>query len=196
MVPLSIATAIAFRAHKGQKRADGRPYIEHPLAVIEILMAASTHLPSHVYAAAVLHDVIEDTELTYADLVKSVGRPIATTVLGLSRPERFEGEPARAWERRYLRQMHTIQSLEPSVLLIKMADRIHNLETTAALPSEKRQELIAVTRKMYLPFFREASEMQPLELRLAYGSLLDQLERLCTTEEEKILVSEALFVAR
>src|SRR3989344_8298109 len=123
MAPLSIATSIAFRAHKGQKRADGRDYIEHPLAVIEILMAASTHLPSHVYAAAVLHDVIEDTELTYADLVKSVGRPIATTVLGLSRPEKFFGESELDQEKRYLKQMCLVQSVEPGILLIKMADR-------------------------------------------------------------------------
>lgn len=185
MVPLSIATAIAERAHRGQKRADGCDYIEHPLAVIEILMAASTHLPSSVYAAAVLHDVIEDTELTYADLVKSVGRPIATTVLGLSRPERFEGESALAWEKRYLKQMFTIQSLEPSVLLIKLADRIHNLETTAALSPTKRRELYAITRDLYLPFFQRAREMQPPSLHLAYANLLEQLERLCRDPEHK-----------
>lgn len=179
MVPLSIATAIASRAHRGQKRADGKPYIEHPLAVIEILMAASTHLPSHVYAAAVLHDVIEDTELTYADLVKSVGRPIATTVLGLSRPERFLGEPALAWEKRYLRQMITMQTLEPSVLLIKMADRIHNLETTTALSPGRRESLHRMTHDLYLPFFRAARKAQSPALHLAYEALLDQLERLC-----------------
>ncbi|OGJ64156.1 hypothetical protein A3C37_04010 [Candidatus Peribacteria bacterium RIFCSPHIGHO2_02_FULL_53_20] len=194
MVPLSIATSIAFRAHKGQKRADGRDYIEHPLAVIEILMAASTHLPSHVYAAAVLHDVIEDTELTYADLVKSVGRPIATTVLGLSRPQRFERESTLAWEKRYLHQMVTVQSLEPSILLIKMADRIHNLENTAALHSDKREDLFRTTRDLYLPFFETARKEQPPTLHLAYETLLEHLEQLCRVPE-KHDISQSVLVA-
>jgi (p)ppGpp synthase/HD superfamily hydrolase len=195
VVPLSVATTIAFRAHRGQKRADGRDYIEHPLAVIEILMAASTHLPSHVYAAAVLHDVIEDTELTYADLVRSVGRPIATTVLGLSRPERFKGESSLAWEKRYLQQMSTVQSLEPSILLIKLADRIHNMENTVALSQDKRAELFHTTRTLYLPFFMDAWKDQPPELQLAYETLLSHLERLCRVPEDGVVNDKVLVAA-
>ena len=142
-------------------------------------MAASTHLPCNIYAAAVLHDVIEDTELTYMDLVKSVGRPIATTVLGLSRPEKFFGESELDQEKRYLKQMCLVQSVEPGILLIKMADRIHNMETTRALSREKREQLFQITRDLYLPFFREIKEDQPPTLMYAYENLLAHLERLC-----------------
>lgn len=179
MVPLSLATAIAERAHRDQKRADGRPYIEHPLAVIEILMAASTYLPSNIYAAAVLHDVIEDTEITYGDLVRSVGRPIATMVLGLSRPQRMLGEPENAWEQRYLKQMQLVHGIEPGILLIKIADRIHNLETADVLSARRRAALLSCTRDLYLPFFEEARRDQPAALHFAYENLLGQLERWC-----------------
>lgn len=195
MVPLSLATAIAERAHRDQHRADGRPYIEHPLAVIEILMAASTHLPCNIYAAAVLHDVIEDTELTYMDLVKSVGRPIATTVLGLSRPEKFFGESELDQEKRYLKQMHLVQSVEPGILLIKMADRIHNMENTRALSREKREQLLHITHTLYLPFFRETKESQPPTLMYAYENLLAHLERLCRVSEHSIVNDKVLQVA-
>lgn len=181
MVPVSIATAIATRAHRGQKRADGAAFIEHPLAVIEILMSSSTHLPSNVYAAAVLHDVLEDTELTYADLVRKVGRPIATVVLGLTRPRQMPRESQPAQEMRYLRQMRTVQTLEPCALLIKMADRIHNLETKEALPRQRRDELLHETRTLYLPFFHSARREQPQALCTAYDILLRRLALGCAT---------------
>ncbi|TSC99961.1 MAG: guanosine-3',5'-bis pyrophosphate 3'-pyrophosphohydrolase [Candidatus Peregrinibacteria bacterium Greene1014_49] len=156
-------------------------------------MAASTYLPSNVYAAAVLHDVIEDTELTYADLIKSVGRPIATTVLGLSRPQRLLGEGNLTWEKRYLKQMLAVQTLEPSILLIKLADRIHNLETQTALAPDRRTRLLETTRNLYLPFFESARNVQPPSLQFAYENLLGQLRRLCTVPEKQC-VTEAMLV--
>lgn len=185
MVPLSCAIAIATRAHRGQKRADGSDYIEHPLAVAQILMEASTHLPTAIYAAAVLHDVIEDTPLTFRDLSTKVGRRIATLVLGLTRPRMLYGEAQDSWERRYLQQMLSVQHVEPGILLIKIADRIHNLETAAIFDHLRRQALITITRSLYIPFFVDARYLQPPEWRIAYDALLARLAHLLIAHDEE-----------
>ncbi len=175
MPPLSVATAIAVRAHSGQKRADGRDYIEHPMAVARILMSASTHLPTSIYAAAMLHDVMEDADYSYAEIAARVGRSAATMVLGLTRPERIQRECRTAREERYIAQMRIVLPFEPGMLLIKIADRIHNLQTASALPVPRRSALIAMTEDLYLPFFETARKALPMELRSACAILLEQL---------------------
>ncbi len=175
MPPLSVATAIATRAHSGQKRADGRDYIEHPMAVARLLMGASTHLPTSIYAAAMLHDVMEDADYSYAEIAARVGRSAATMVLGLTRPERIQRESRTAREERYIAQMRIVQPFEPGIVLIKIADRLHNLQTASALPATKRSSLIAQTEEIYLPFFEMARRALPMELRSACALLLQQL---------------------
>lgn len=176
MPPLSVATAIAVRAHSGQKRADGRDYIEHPMAVARILMSASTHLPTSIYAAAMLHDVMEDADYSYAEIAARVGRSAATMVLGLTRPQRIQGESRTAREERYIAQIRIVLPFEPGILLIKLADRLHNIQTATALSGAKRSALIAQTEEIYLSFFETARKTLPLELRSACAVLLRQLE--------------------
>ncbi|MBM3227753.1 bifunctional (p)ppGpp synthetase/guanosine-3',5'-bis(diphosphate) 3'-pyrophosphohydrolase [Candidatus Peribacteria bacterium] len=176
MPPLSVATAIAVRAHSGQKRADGRDYIEHPMAVARILMGSSTHLPTAVYSAAMLHDVMEDAHLSYAELAARVGREAATMVLGLTRPQRVAGESSEVWEERYIAQMRIVFPFAPGLLLIKLADRIHNLQTAHTLARPRRARLIDTTQRHYAPFFRSMQRMLPIELQCACTVLLRGLE--------------------
>lgn len=185
MVPLSIATAVATKAHHGQSRADGSSYIEHPLAVSRILMEASTHLPSAAYAAAVLHDVLEDSDISYSDLAERVGRTVASAVLALTRPPRNPEESFLAAEQRYLSQLRTGNALQPYILLVKMADRIHNLETALALPRARREVLIAATAALYVPFLTVLRPAQPKEFLAAYDTLLDRLQKVVARHEKR-----------
>ena len=177
MPPLSVATAIATRAHRGQKRADGRDYLEHPMAVARLIMGSSTHLPTAIYSAAMLHDVIEDADISYAELAARVGRSAATMVLGLTRPVRVPGESRDRWDERYIAQMRMVLPLEPGILLVKIADRVHNLQTAYALPRARQVDLCDATRRLYLPFFHSMRRVIPTELQCACSVLLRELER-------------------
>jgi GTP diphosphokinase / guanosine-3',5'-bis(diphosphate) 3'-diphosphatase len=179
MVPLSIATTIALRAHRGQTRRDGTAFIEHPLAVARILMRASTHLPSEALAVAILHDVLEDTSVTYDDLAERVGHTIAIGVLALTRPPRLHEEPDGVHEQRYLAQIARASILQPYLLLIKMADRIHNLETAISLAPDRREELRKTTEEYHIPFLHSVRAGHTLDLLPAYETLLAHLKDLC-----------------
>jgi (p)ppGpp synthase/HD superfamily hydrolase len=146
------------------------------MAVARILMSASTHLPTSIYAAAMLHDVMEDADYSYAEIAARVGRSAATMVLGLTRPERTQRESRTAREERYIAQMRIVQPFEPGIVLIKIADRLHNLQTASALPVAKQRVLISQTEEIYLPFFESARKTLPIELRSACAILLQQLQ--------------------
>jgi GTP pyrophosphokinase len=146
------------------------------MAVAKLLMSASTHLPTSIYAAAMLHDVMEDADYSYAEIAARVGRSAATMVLGLTRPQRMQGESRSSREERYIAQMRIVIPFEPGILLIKIADRIHNLETASALPVPRKSALFAITKELYLPFFTSARHQLPLELCSAYSILLRQLQ--------------------
>jgi len=158
-VPLTMQRFLAFRdaigfaqrAHRGQLRLDGRAFVSHPLAVLQLLLAASIDLPHAAYVAALLHDTAEDGTVSIADIRSSFGDDVADAVEALTRPAKSVGESAQDCEEAYLSQLVAANARLPFVLLIKMADRLHNLETAQFLPPQRREALMHETAIFYLP---------------------------------------------
>ncbi len=147
------AGALAARAHSGQRRASGEPYVEHALAVARIL--AELHLDPETIAAAILHDVVEDTGVTLEDVEREFGPRIARLVDGATKMELIHG--LRADERREhaqaesLRKMLLAMAEDVRVVLIKLADRLHNMRTLGALPGEKQRRIARETLDIFAP---------------------------------------------
>ena len=174
---LSFREAIGFahKAHDGQLRLDGRAFVSHPLAVLQLLLAASPDLPRAAYVAAILHDTVEDGEAEIEDIRSVFGSDAADAVAALTRPPKSKNESAHDREEAYLAQLVAAHERLPFVLLIKMADRLHNLETAHFLPPSRRETLRHDTVLYYLPvFLRE----EPRQKRYcdAYRALCELLE--------------------
>lgn len=174
---LAFRDAIAFarRAHDGQKRADGRVYVSHPLAVLQLLLSASADLPHDAYVSALLHDCVEDGQSTVDKVFSSFGEDIAAAVSALTRSPRPTGAKEEEHEMTYISQLAAANEQLPYVLLVKMADRIHNLETAYYLPSARRKKLLDQTVSLYLPFFAR-EEARQTHYAEAYRFLLTLLE--------------------
>ena len=124
-------------AHHGQFRASGDPYISHPLAVANIL--AQLHLDSQALTAALLHDVMEDTAVTKAEISRKFGKPVADLVDGVSKLDRIEFETHEEAQAENFRKMLLAMARDVRVILIKLADRLHNMRTLDAVPAEEAQ---------------------------------------------------------
>jgi GTP diphosphokinase / guanosine-3',5'-bis(diphosphate) 3'-diphosphatase len=136
-------------AHEGQFRASGDPYISHPLAVANIL--AQLHLDPQALTAALLHDVMEDTEVTKAEIAKKFGKPVAELVDGVSKLDRIEFETHEEAQAENFRKMLLAMARDVRVILIKLADRLHNMRTLDAVPPAKRQRVARETLDIYAP---------------------------------------------
>lgn len=160
-VPLTMERFLDFRdaisfarsAHAGQLRLSGGDFISHSLAVLQILQSASNDLPVSAYKAAILHDTMEDSKVTRAEIKSSFGEEIATVVTALTRSACRGRAHDPANEKKYIRQLISANKHHPFVLLIKLADRLHNLETSQYLPLDRQQILFENTSKIYLPVF-------------------------------------------
>ena len=136
-------------AHKGQTRQSGDPYISHPLAVAEIL--AGWHLDSQALVAALLHDVMEDTSVTKAEISDTFGKPVAELVDGLSKLGKIEFQSAEDAQAENFRKMLLAMARDVRVILIKLADRLHNMRTLDAVPPAKRRRVARETMEIYAP---------------------------------------------
>src|SRR6186997_1345642 len=123
-------------AHAGQTRQSGEPYISHPLAVAEIL--AEWHLDGQALVAALLHDVMEDTAITKAEIAETFGKPVADLVDGLSKLDKIEFQTAEHAQAENFRKMLLAMARDVRVILIKLADRLHNMKTLGAVAPGKR----------------------------------------------------------
>ncbi|MGD9953873.1 MAG: bifunctional (p)ppGpp synthetase/guanosine-3',5'-bis(diphosphate) 3'-pyrophosphohydrolase [Burkholderiales bacterium] len=145
--------ADAFRfskaAHAGQTRQSGDPYISHPLAVAEIL--AGWHLDGQALMAALLHDVMEDTSVTKAEISDTFGKPVAELVDGLSKLDKIELQSAEDAQAENFRKMLLAMARDVRVILIKLADRLHNMRTLEAVPPAKRRRIARETMEIYAP---------------------------------------------
>jgi GTP pyrophosphokinase len=142
------AYRVAERAHEGQTRASGEPYIHHCLAVADIL--ADMRVPPPVVAAALLHDTVEDTPITIEDIRRDFGDEIASLVDGVTKLTQLPGVSQRAGRgkeertskaelaKETLRKTFLAMGDDVRVVLIKLADRLHNMRTLSHLPAEKR----------------------------------------------------------
>src|SRR3970040_2399800 len=136
-------------AHAGQKRQSGDPYISHPLAVAEIL--AGWHLDGQALMAALLHDVMEDTSVTKAEISDTFGKPVAALVAGLSKLDKIEFQSAEDAQAENFRKMLLAMARDVRVILIKLADRLHNMRTLAAVAPAKRRRVARETMEIYAP---------------------------------------------
>ena len=136
-------------AHDGQLRRSGEPYVYHPLAVARIL--ADMRLDSRSVMAALLHDVIEDTPTAKEHLAEQFGKDVADLVDGVSKINQIEFESKEEAEAENFRKMLMAMSHDIRVILIKLADRLHNMRTLGALRADKRQKIAKQTIDIYAP---------------------------------------------
>jgi len=130
-------------AHAGQTRQSGEPYVSHPLAVAEIL--AGWHLDSQALMAALLHDVMEDTSVTKAEISDTFGKPVADLVDGVSKLDKIEFQSAEDAQAENFRKMLLAMARDVRVILIKLADRLHNMRTLAAVAPAGRVVVCGAT---------------------------------------------------
>src|SRR4051794_29807120 len=136
-------------AHAGQTRQSGEPYISHPLAVAEIL--ADWHLDGQTLIAALLHDVTEDTAVTKDEISDTFGKPVADLVDGVSKLDRIEFQSAEHVQAENFRKMLLAMARDVRVILIKRADRLHNMRPWGAVGPAKRRRVAGETMEIYAP---------------------------------------------
>ncbi|MGZ8212579.1 MAG: RelA/SpoT family protein [Burkholderiales bacterium] len=153
-------------AHEGQYRKSGEPYISHPLAVADIL--AQWHMDPQALTAALLHDVTEDTAVTKTEISKNFGKPVAELVDGVSKLDRIEFETHEKAQAENFRKMLLAMARDVRVILIKLADRLHNMRTLDAVEPVKRRRIARETLEIYAPIAN----------RLGLNSIFQELEDL------------------
>jgi GTP pyrophosphokinase len=165
--PIIRAYEVAADAHRGQVRRSGEPYITHPLAVASI--CARYGMDETTIIGALLHDSVEDTRLTLADVERQFGADAAAIVDGVTKLDRIHFDSREAQQAATLRKMLVAMAKDLRVLVIKLADRLHNMRTIAALPADKQERTAHETFDIYAP----------LAHRLGMGDVKQQLEDLC-----------------
>ena len=148
------AAGVALNAHHGQQRASGEPFVAHALSVARIL--ADLKLDAETIAAAILHDVVEDTATTLPDITQQFGARVAALVDGVTKMDAIEGTTAGADRRERaqaesLRKMLLAMAEDVRVVLIKLADRLHNMRTLDALDAERQRRIARETMDIYAP---------------------------------------------
>ena len=135
--------------HLGQMRKSGEPYISHPIAVAEI--CADWKLDAQAIMAALLHDVMEDQDVKKDELIERFGAPVATLVDGLSKLEKIEFQTQIEAQAENFRKMLLAMARDVRVILIKLADRLHNMRTLDSMSSEKKRRIARETMEVYVP---------------------------------------------
>ncbi|MDP6286720.1 MAG: bifunctional (p)ppGpp synthetase/guanosine-3',5'-bis(diphosphate) 3'-pyrophosphohydrolase [Acidimicrobiales bacterium] len=160
------AYQVALAAHAGQTRKSGEPYIHHPLSVATIV--ARQGLDDVTVAAALLHDAVEDTSISLDDLERDFGSDVRLIVDGVTKLERLHFDTREEQQAASVRKMLVALAKDLRVLIIKLADRLHNMRTLAALPEHKQERVAQETLDIYAP----------LANRLGMQEVKDQLEDL------------------
>lgn len=197
------AYLFAEEAHRGQLRKSGEPYITHPVAVAEIL--ASLRMDADTIAAGLLHDTMEDSGVVGEELERRFGPAVRRIVEGETKVSKLykfanlEGEEKRAED---LRQMFIAMAEDVRIIIVKLADRLHNLRTLEHMPPEKQKRIAQETLEIYAPLAHRLGigqikwELEDLSFRYlhpeAYQALLSRLEE--TQETRQRLVRRAMEV--
>jgi guanosine-3',5'-bis(diphosphate) 3'-pyrophosphohydrolase len=135
--------------HLGQMRKSGEPYISHPIAVAEI--CADWKLDAQAIMAALLHDVMEDQDVKKDELIERFGAPVASLVDGLSKLDKLEFQSQVEIQAENFRKMLLAMARDVRVILVKLADRLHNMRTLDAMSSEKKRRIARETMEVYVP---------------------------------------------
>ncbi len=136
-------------AHGEQRRASGEPFFMHPIAVSKIVITLG--MDSESVAAALLHDVVEDTEATYEDIKREFGKNVAELVDGVTKLEKIPLESKESVQAENIRKMFIAMSHDLRVIIIKLADRLHNMRTIDALPEHKQRDKARETLEVFAP---------------------------------------------
>ncbi|HXH54389.1 MAG TPA: RelA/SpoT family protein [Gammaproteobacteria bacterium] len=149
IVEIRKAYLVSAKAHEGQQRYSGEPYILHPVAVARIL--ADMHMDKKSIIAAILHDVLEDTAIDKATITEQFGEEVAELVDGVSKLEQINFESRVEAQAENLRKMMLAMARDIRVILIKLADRLHNMRTLGVMPLDKRRRIAKETLEIYSP---------------------------------------------
>ncbi|MFJ4618809.1 RelA/SpoT family protein [Streptomyces sp. NPDC088812] len=181
------AYQVAERWHRGQKRKSGDPYITHPLAVTTIL--AELGMDPATLMAGLLHDTVEDTEYGLDDLRRDFGDQVALLVDGVTKLDKVKfGEAAQA---ETVRKMVVAMAKDPRVLVIKLADRLHNMRTMRYLKREKQEKKARETLEIYAPLAHRLGmntikwELEDLAFAILYPKMYDEIVRLVAERAPK-----------
>lgn len=179
------AFTLADKAHEGQFRASGEPYIMHPLAVAEIL--AHLQIDHITLIAALLHDVVEDTEYTKEDIEKLFGSEVAFLVDGVTKLNQFQYETKEDRQMENYRKMILAMAKDVRVVVIKLGDRLHNMRTLKHMRSDKQRRIAKETLEIFAPLahrlgiFNVKWELEDLSFRYLepdkYYDLVDQMKQ-------------------
>jgi guanosine-3',5'-bis(diphosphate) 3'-pyrophosphohydrolase len=187
---LARAYELAGAAHHGQRRASGESYIEHPIAVAGIL--AELEMDHQTIAAALLHDVVEDTSITSEQVSEQFGDEVSRLVEGVTKLTRIPYQSKEDAQVENLRKMFLAMAKDIRVIIIKLADRLHNMRTLASLPPPKQQAIARETLDIYAPIAHRLGiwkikwEIEDECLRyLDPGSFHDIVERVAKTRRER-----------
>ena len=168
--PLEKAIRVACDAHEGQKRSSGEEYICHPLQVACILIELG--MDNETIQAAILHDVVEDTSVTLEDIRKTFGAEIAALVDGVTKLNKIPFSTREEQQAENVRKMLLAMSQDIRVIIIKLADRLHNLRTISALPEQKQLDKAKETMDIFAPLAHRLGiravkeELEDLSLRI------------------------------
>jgi len=153
-------------AHEGQKRLSGEPYIAHPVAVADLL--ADLHLDAQTIVAAILHDVIEDTPTAKAEIAEKFGAQVADLVDGVSKLDQIQFRSRAEAQAESFRKMLLAMVRDIRVIMVKLADRTHNMRTLGAMPPARRRAIARETLEIFAPIAN----------RLGINSIKSELEEL------------------
>lgn len=191
---LTEAYELALAAHEGQKRNSGEPYITHPLAVAHIL--ADLELDCDSLVSALLHDVVEDTSYTLADIRERFGENVALIVDGVTKLGKIQYTTKEEQQIENLRKMFLAMAKDVRVIIIKLADRLHNMRTLKAKSEDKQREKARETLEVYAALAHRLGmskikwELEDLSLRyldpIAYKEIADSINLKRQEREEYI----------
>ncbi len=182
---------VAVEAHKNQRRKSGEAYIFHPIAVAKIVASEIGLGPTSI-AAALLHDVVEDTDITVEQIEKWFNPKIAKIVAGLTKISRMDADPDISLQAENYRKMLLTLNDDVRVILIKIADRYHNMQTMGSMPAHKQAKLASETLYIYAPLahrlglFNIKTQLEDLGLKYTepeeYNDILSKIKE---TKEEQ-----------
>jgi GTP diphosphokinase / guanosine-3',5'-bis(diphosphate) 3'-diphosphatase len=182
---IELAYEFGAQAHAGQKRVSGEPYISHPVQVACVL--ADMHMDHQTLIAALLHDVIEDTPTVKREISRDFGKSVAELVDGVSKLTQITFDSVEKAQAHNFRKMLMAMSNDIRVILVKLADRLHNMRTIHALPPEKRRRIARETLEIYVPIAQRLGLNNiRLELEeLGFSALYPMRHRILTEQVRK-----------
>ncbi|MEM8618324.1 MAG: bifunctional (p)ppGpp synthetase/guanosine-3',5'-bis(diphosphate) 3'-pyrophosphohydrolase [Actinomycetota bacterium] len=196
------AYRVAAEAHHNQMRRSGESYINHPLAVAHIV--ADIGLDDVSIVAALLHDAVEDTEITLDDVDRGFGSDVAAIVDGVTKLERIRFDSREEQQAATMRKMLVAMAKDLRVLVIKLADRLHNMRTIAAMPMEKQQRIAQETLDIYAPLAHRLGmqeikqHLEDLSFAALHPKRFAELDHLVSTRtpEREVYLAKALADVR